>query len=41
MTEKTRITAIAIAAAAGVAVFGLVLRGLAPELYRYLRMKRM
>ena len=41
MTDAARKTAIAIAAAAGIAVIGLVLRGVAPELVRYFRIRRM
>ncbi len=40
MTDKTRITTLAIAAAS-VAVLGLLLRGMVPELVRYLRIRRM
>ncbi len=36
-----RTTLIAITAAAGVAILGMLLRGMSPELVRYVRMKRM
>lgn len=41
MRQKNRTTLLAIAAAAGIAVFAMLARGLAPELVRYLRIKRM
>jgi hypothetical protein len=39
--HPARTTVIAIAAAASVAVIGLLVRALAPELIRYARMRRM
>jgi hypothetical protein len=41
MKHPARTTAVAIAAAATVAVIGLLLRGLAPELVRHMGMRRM
>ncbi len=41
MKDNHRTLTMAIAAAAGIAVVGLVLRGFVPELVRYLRIRRM
>ena len=41
MRRKNRTTLFAIVAAAGVAVIAILARGMAPELVRYLRMRRM
>ena len=41
MKLMNRTTVIAITAIAGIAVAGLLLRGLGPELVRYLRIRRM